>query len=116
MFPQILKELRKSRKLNQASLAEALDMSQATITFWENGKRMPDIEMLCKIADYFNVTTDYLLGRTPMEIEVIHGDPPPLQDDQFEIVIKADEKAPSADDLERRVLEIVTREFEKRGL
>ena len=116
MFPQILKELRKSRKLNQASLAEALDMSQATITFWENGKRMPDIEMLCKIADYFNVTTDYLLGRTPMEIEVIHSDPPPLQDDQFEIVIKPDEKAPSADELERKIIEIMNKEFEKRGL
>lgn len=116
MFASKLKHLRKTHKINQVKLAEILGTSQATITFWETGKRIPDVEMLCKIADYFNVTTDYLLGRTPMEIEVIHGDPPPLPPDQFELVIKADEEAPTADELERRIIEIMEREFEKRGL
>lgn len=116
MFPNILKQLRKSRKLNQATLAEALGMSQATITSWENGKRIPDIEMLVKLADYFGVTTDYLLGRTPMEIEVIHDDPPPLPPEQIEMVFSTEENAPSADELERRIIEIMAKEFEKRGL
>ena len=116
MFPNILKQLRKSRKLNQATLAEALGMSQATITSWENGKRIPDIEMLVKLADYFGVTTDYLLGRTPMEIEVIHDDPPPLPPEQIEMVFSTEENAPTADELERRIIEIMAKEFEKRGL
>lgn len=116
MFPNILKQLRKSRKLNQATLAEALGMSQATITSWENGKRIPDIEMLVKLADYFGVTTDYLLGRTPMEIEVIHDDPPPLPPEQIEMVFAPEENAPTADELERRIIEIMAKEFEKRGL
>lgn len=116
MFSDVLRQLRKSRKLNQAKLAEALGMSQATITFWENGKRTPDIEMLGKLADFFGVTTDYLLGRTPMEVEIIDGDPPPLGDDELEIIIKPDEKVPSADELEQMIVEVVTRELKKRGL
>jgi len=116
MFASKLKHLRKTHKINQVKLAEILGTSQATITFWETGKRVPDVEMLCKIADYFNVTTDYLLGRTPMEVVMIEDDPPPLGDDEFELVIKADEKTPSADELERRIVEIMEREFEKRGL
>lgn len=116
MFAESLRQLRKSRKLNQATLAEALGMSQATITSWENGKRIPDIEMLVKLADYFNVTTDSLLGRVPMPIEVIHGDPPPLQDGEVELVIEADEKTPSADELERMITAVVMEELKKRGL
>lgn len=116
MFPEVLKQLRKSRKINQATLAEALGMSQATITFWENGKRIPDIDMLCKIADFFSVTTDYLLGRTPMEVEIIGDDSTDPLDDHYKITIRQDEKTPSADELERRIVEIMNREFEKRGL
>lgn len=116
MFPQVFKGLRKSRKISQADLADALGMSQATITFWENGKRTPDIDMLGRIADYFGVTTDYLLGRTPMDIEVIHGDPPPLGDDEVELVFEQDEKTPTADELERMITAVVTEELKKRGL
>ena len=116
MLAEKLKELRKSHKINQVKLAEILGTSQATITFWETGKRVPDIDMLCKIADYYGVTTDYLLGRTPMEIEVIHDDPPPLPPEQIEMVFSTEENAPSADELERKILEIMERELKKRGL
>ena len=51
-----------------------------------------------------------------MQIEVIEGDPPPLPDDQVEFVIMPDEKTPSADELERRIVAIVTEELKKRGL
>ena len=112
MFADILKQLRKSHKINQATLAENLGMSQSTITFWENGKRTPDIEMLGRLADYFNVTTDYLLGRTPMNIEVIHGEPPPLPEGQLEFVFEPEE-TPTADELERKIIEIVQRELAK---
>lgn len=116
MFPNILKQLRKSRKVNQATLAEALGMSQASITSWENGKRMPDIEMIVKLADYFNVSTDYLLGRVPLDV-VVNENPPTAepQEGMVRIVIPADVE-PEPDDLERRIHEIVMKELEKRGL
>lgn len=103
MFPKILKDLRKSRKINQAELGEALGMSQATITLWENGKRIPDIDMLCKIADYFNVTTDYLLGRAPMEVTAIQGEAPPTEQGRFQLVFEPDQ-TPTPDELEARIL------------
>ena len=116
MFSNVLQKLRKDARLTQDQISDALGIPKRTYGSWERNERQPDFEMLGKIADYFNVTTDYLLGRTPMEIEVIHGDTPPLPDDQFEIVIKPDEKAPSADELERRIMEVLDRELKKRGL
>lgn len=106
MFPKILKDLRKSRKINQAELGEALGMSQATITLWENGKRIPDIDMLCKIADYFNVTTDYLLGRVPMEIDSTEATTPsPVEPGRTRIHFSADEPVPTTEELEKRIYE-----------
>lgn len=116
MFSNVLQRLRKDARLTQDQIADALGIPKRTYGSWERSERQPDFEMLGRIADYFGVTTDYLLGRTPMEIEVIEGDPPPLPPDQFELVIKAEEKAPSADELERRILEIMERELKKRGL
>lgn len=111
-----LKELRKKRKLNQQSVADVLNCSQAVYSRYENGDREPPLEALIRLADFYKVSLDELVGRTPMEVEIIHGEPPPLPPDQFELVIKADEKAPTADELERRIIEIMEREFEKRGL
>lgn len=58
-----LKELRKKRKISQLKLASDLNMNQNTISRYENLEREADYETLIKIADYFNVTLDYLLGR-----------------------------------------------------
>ena len=58
-----LKELRKQNKMTQAGLAEIMNVSQATITYWEQGKREPSCEDLKKLADVFNVSLDYLLNR-----------------------------------------------------
>ena len=116
MFSETLQQLRKSKRLTQDQIADILEIPKRTYGSWERNERQPDFDMLCKIADYFGVTTDYLLGRTPMEVVVIEHDAPPLPDDQFEIVIPKEAPAPSADELERMVLEIVTRELKKRGL
>jgi transcriptional regulator with XRE-family HTH domain len=62
MFGDELKRLRKQRKMSQIDLADRLNVSQSTITSWENGTRRPDIEMLPVIADLFGVTTDELYG------------------------------------------------------
>ena len=59
-----LKELRLSRHLTQLKLAMDVSMSQNTISRYENGEREPGLAELVAIADYFDVSVDYLLGRT----------------------------------------------------
>ena len=59
-----LKELRKKRSISQLKLALDLNMNQNTISRYENMEREADYETLIKFADYFNVSLDYLLGRT----------------------------------------------------
>ena len=59
-----LKELRKSRKISQLKLALDLHMNQNTISRYENLEREADYETLIRFADYFDVSLDYLLGRT----------------------------------------------------
>lgn len=59
-----LKELRKMRKISQLKLALDLNMNQNTVSRYENLEREADYETLIKIADYFDVSLDYLLGRT----------------------------------------------------
>ncbi len=59
-----LKELRKKRGISQVKLAIDLSMSQNTISRYETGSHEADYETLIKIANYFDVSIDYLLGRT----------------------------------------------------
>jgi transcriptional regulator with XRE-family HTH domain len=59
-----LRELRTQKGLTQAELSKTLQVSASSIGMYEQGRREPDNETLGKIASYFNVTTDYLLGRT----------------------------------------------------
>lgn len=65
--------LRNELKMNQVEMAKALNVSQATIGFWETGKRMPSLEKMEEIADYFNVDMDFLYGRQA-ERQKIHLD------------------------------------------
>lgn len=59
-----LKELRKSKGISQIRLAMELNTSQNTISRYETGEREPGIAELIKIADYFDISVDYLLERT----------------------------------------------------
>ena len=59
-----LKELRKKKGISQLKLATDLNTTQNTISRYETGEREPGIDELIKIADYFNVSVDYLIGRT----------------------------------------------------
>lgn len=63
-FQNVFKRLRLSRGYTQAELADALGISRSRIGMYETGAREPDFETLEIIADFFNVDTDYLLGRT----------------------------------------------------
>lgn len=58
-----LRELRKQHGLTTTALANIVGCSNPTITHYEKGDRKPDPEMLKKLADYFGVSVDYLLGR-----------------------------------------------------
>lgn len=64
MFAENLKTLRKSKGLTQVQFAEIFNISSGTIAMWETNKRVPDTSMLIKIAEFFNVTVDYLLGKS----------------------------------------------------
>lgn len=64
MFARRLKELRTEKNLTQAALAAVLNVDRTAVIKWENGERETSFAMLIKIADYFDVTLDYLLGRT----------------------------------------------------
>ena len=59
-----LKEIRKAKRISQLKLALDLHTSQNTISRYETGEREPGIKELIDIADYFNVSIDYLLERT----------------------------------------------------
>ncbi|MBE6750283.1 MAG: helix-turn-helix transcriptional regulator [Ruminococcaceae bacterium] len=59
-----LKMLRKKLGISQLKLAMDLDMNQNSISRYENGERQADYATLIKLADYFNVSLDYLLERT----------------------------------------------------
>ena len=59
-----LKSLRKERKISQLKLAIDLNMNQNTISRYENVERQADYETLIAFADYFDVSVDYLLGRS----------------------------------------------------
>ena len=56
-------ELRKQKGIKQEELAAQLGVTAAAVSKWENGYTLPDILMLCALADFFEVTTDDLLGR-----------------------------------------------------
>lgn len=59
-----IKELRKTKNISQLKIALDLNMSQNTISRYETGEREPSIADLIKLADYFKVSIDYLVGRT----------------------------------------------------
>lgn len=62
-FGEVLAELRKDKKLSQRELARIIHVSVGTISNYETGVHFPDVEKLINLADFFGVTTDYLLGR-----------------------------------------------------
>ena len=56
-----LREIRKKRGLSQQKVAMDMNISREALSYYENGKRSPDISMLIALSDYFNVSIDYLI-------------------------------------------------------
>lgn len=75
-FSERLKNLRNDKGLLQRELAEQLNLSRVAVTQYENGNRSPDQETLKKLANFFNVTIDFLLGESdiqnPYQNDTIH--------------------------------------------
>lgn len=74
MFTERLKALRLEAGLTQKEIAQKLNMTQPAYAQWENGKRKPSAKTLEKFASFFDVSTDYLLGKTNIKKEVPEGE------------------------------------------
>lgn len=65
-----LAELRLDNQEKQKDIANLLHISPGSVSNYETGVHLPDVEALCNLAEHFNVTTDYLMGRTNCRIPV----------------------------------------------
>lgn len=54
-------EIRKKKGYSQLKVAMDLSISREALSYYENGKRSPDVEMLCRLSDYYRVSIDYLI-------------------------------------------------------
>ena len=64
-FAQTLSQLRHEKGVSQRQAAQALEVSQALLSHYENGAREPGLAFVCRACDYYGVSADFLLGRAP---------------------------------------------------
>lgn len=98
MIIERLKKLRKEGKLTQKDIATFLNISQPAYQQFESGKKKMNLETMEKLADFFNVSTDYLLGKTDipdldLEVDIDNAidnsvayDGTPITDNDREII------------------------------
>lgn len=67
MIGNVLKQLRTEKKLRQLDVAEFLGVSRTTYTQYETNVSEPDLDTIVRLADFFSVPTDYLIGRAPQK-------------------------------------------------
>jgi transcriptional regulator with XRE-family HTH domain len=75
-FHERLLELRKKQGLSQYAICTEFGVARSTYSDWENGRKKPDMNMLIKIADYFQVSMDYLLDRNNPTVAASKADDP----------------------------------------
>ena len=75
-----LKEVRLKRNITMKQLGREIGLAESTISLYESGKRQPDATTLCKLADFFGCSADYLLGRTDIPNAYIQETPAELAD------------------------------------
>jgi transcriptional regulator with XRE-family HTH domain len=63
-----LRELREERGLTQAQVAEAIGVTESSISFYESGKKQPSLDKIIKLADYYNLSLDKIVGY---EVKII---------------------------------------------
>ncbi len=69
-FGQNLRDIREERGIYQKELAAYLNVSISTVSNYENGVHLPDLDVLYQIAEFFNISADYLLGRTQYQYDI----------------------------------------------
>lgn len=79
-FKERIKDLRLKNRMTGEELGKLVNVSKVSVWQWENGLNYPNNDILLKLADYFNVTTDYLLGRTDNPY-------PDINPDEFQIAL-----------------------------
>lgn len=101
-----LKIFRKERGLTQTQVADAVGLGRQAYAYYEKGEREPSTETLCKLADFFGVTVDELLGRTPQLFDDARVERPEVLD-LFEQLNVAEQE---------RALGYMERMLEERGV
>lgn len=96
-----LKQLRLENGISQKDLAKHLNVGESTISMWENNQREMDYKTLISISSYFNVSVDYLLGKTNIKNDINTSD---ISLDEFEVAFHGEVKDLS-DDAKEKVLE-----------
>lgn len=86
LFSDRIKELRIKNKKTQEELAEIFGITPTGVSYWESGKSIPNSITLEKLAIYFNVTLDYLIGNKEMD-----------DNDKMKIIFRKTEDVPEAD-------------------
>lgn len=94
-------DLLKESHTNQSEFAKAIGVSTGNVTDWKNGRSAPKADTLIKIADYFNVSVDYLLGRT---VSRQSAAPPGISAEALLIAAAFDRATPKEQDTVRVVL------------
>ena len=84
--------------MKQSELAKILNVGQSTISGWENGTFEPDQKTLCKIAEIFNVSIDYLVGNSDTKKPLTSEDMSGLTDKQIKILQMMEKMTPEQQD------------------
>lgn len=95
-----IRELRKELSLTMKELGRYIGVAESTISLYESGKREPDNKTLVKLADYFNVSVDYLLGRSDFR----------NFEEMYDSLANSEEikKPINEDELDKELLELLT--------
>jgi transcriptional regulator with XRE-family HTH domain len=124
MFAQRLEKLRLEKGLTHQEMADMLGITRQAYGNYESGKREPDFKTLDKLADFFNVSLDYLLGKSPHRSGPNQYEPTPAEIE--DVIKKADlqfDGAPLNDEDKEDIIEFIKvvlkrnkkREKEQRG-
>ncbi|CAI6314239.1 helix-turn-helix domain-containing protein [Bacillus subtilis] len=107
MLSDRLVELRKSKELTQQGLADKLKITRSSLSQYEIGNRQPDYETLKKIADFFEVTTDYLLGYSNTKPVVEEEKTPYNVTDDPDLQIAFKEAADFSEEARRQTIDFI---------
>ncbi|EDO0518221.1 helix-turn-helix transcriptional regulator [Listeria monocytogenes] len=114
MFGNRLKQLRKNNNKTQEDISKILGISRGAYSHIENGRNEPDMETIVKLADIFEVSTDYLLGKNTnglVDIIAAHIDAEASEEDIKEILAYIEEKRKEhANEKEINITEVASRE------